>query len=371
MKKAVVAACSALALNSNAFALEIGALKVESHLGEPFKASVRINPSPSEKVDLSCVSLDQKQVDEGIFQLKHAKIDVIDSGRLITIATDQSINEPILDLKLDIHCGESGEIGKLFTVFLDPVSLSPPVVQQAEKLALHSEPVEKPQMTAHRATATKTITVRSGDTLSGIASRYFPDDRTARRRFIAEVLEENPGLSPNLIRSGSKLNIPDLKSTESPIAPEEQPKAAKPPEAKPAFHLDIVSGEQKANQALKQTETQLITRADDQAVQMLQLKSQIKSLEGKLAELQNRVAQTNRLLARINMAKPQQPRETIPNLVWIGLLAALMAIGGIVYFRWKKKERENLFEQYIDPASSRPALMDHLDYFESDAPERR
>ncbi|HQT26671.1 MAG TPA: hypothetical protein PLK99_08765, partial [Burkholderiales bacterium] len=335
----------------------------------------RVTPSPSETVDVSCVSLDHNQIDDGIFQLKHAKIEILDSGRLVSIATSQSINEPIVNLKLDIHCSNSGEVGKLFTVFLDPASISPPLVQQPERISAPSTPAERkpPAKAQHEAVraAGGTITVRPHDTLSGLAHDYFPDDKVARRRFIAAVLAENPGLSLDLIRSGSKLNIPDLKSIGSPA--DQKAPVRKPLEAKPAFHLDIVSGEAKPSQDLKQTETQLITRADDQAVQMLQLKSQITSLEGKLTELQHRVAEANRLLARMNLATPRQqaPAIQIPNLIWIAVLAAMMVAGGIVYwyFRRKNKERGDLLDEYINPTLSKPALMDHLDYFESDTPD--
>ncbi len=355
-----------LALSGHAMALGIGALQVDSHLGEAFKASVRIALSPEETLEASCVSLDPAQDDAGIFQLKHAKLELEDSGRRIRITTDQRINEPILTLKLDIHCG--GEIEKSFTVFLDPPTSAAPPESPVEK-AVPEKPAQKPS-------GGTTLKIKPHDTLTGIAHAFFPDDGQARKRFIASILKENPGISPDLIQVGSLLNIPDLKSTGAPGKSESiARKVSKPAKVKPAFHLDIVSGEAKSapSDDLKRTETQIISRADDQAVQMLQLKAQIKTLEGKLVELQSRIATTNRLLAGMNAAKPRPREEAKPlsNLVWIVVLLVLMGIGGIVYwyFMKKKAEQDALLDQYLNPAHSKPALIDHLDYFESDTPD--
>ena len=352
-------AVAMLALSGQAMALGIGSIEVDSHLGEAFKASVRIMLSQEESLDSSCVSLEAARPDSGIFQLSHAKIDVLDSGKLVRITTSQIINEPILTLALDIHCGTA--LKKSFTVFLDPATSAAPPEIPAEKIA-EKQPEKIPSDGA-------AIKIKPHDTLSGIAYAYFPDDRQARRRFIASIVRENPGISPDRIQVGSLLNIPDIKH-----APEKVRKVAKT--SKPAFHLDIVSGAAKPapGEDLKRTETQIISRADDQAVQMLQLKAQIKTLEAKLSDLQIRMATTNRLLAAMNAAKVQPLRQSRPisNLVWIVALLVLMGTGGIVYWyamRRKKAEQESLLDQYLGPAHAKPALIDHLDYFESDTPD--
>lgn len=373
-----------LALSGNALALEIGTLKADSHLGEAFRASLKIIPSPDETIDASCVSIGQGQRDSDVFQLKHAKLG-IQPGKgfeLIRITTSESVNEPIVTLSLNIHCGNQGEFSKSFTVFLDPAPASqpsPPAVPLPEEKAA-AIPEMKPKPQLREKTAKKadggTITIKPRDTLSGIAHDYFPDDKKAQNRFIAAVLDENPGLSPRFLQVGTVLRIPDLKSIGTP-APhpkaEEAPKRQEQAAAKPAFHLDIVSGEAKSDSSdLKRTETQLISRADDQAVQMLQLKEQIKTLEGKLAELQNRVVAANKLLARAGEAKPKEEAKPVSKIVWIAALIVFMGIGGVVYWYFRRKkaeEHEELLEQYLNPSLSKPALMDHLDYFESDTPD--
>ncbi|MBY0578169.1 MAG: hypothetical protein K2P57_03890 [Burkholderiales bacterium] len=369
---------------SSAGALEIGALQVESHLGEAFRGIIPVTSTPEEGVSSSCISLDPGTAENSVYQLKNAKLAVETSGgrQIIKISTGQSINEPIVTLQLHIHCSNQGEIGKTFTVFLDPATLTPPAPPEVPLVA----PPAPAQQVRDSKPKGSEIRIKAHDTLSGIAYDLYPDDRRARRQFITSVLRENPGLVPDRLQVGSVLNIPDLKSQAvSPKpqrernAPERKSAPAKAAaKAKPEFHLDIVSGESKtgtsAAQDLKRTETQLITRTDDQTVQLRQLKDQVKSLEARLTELQNRIAVANKLLSRIDAVKPQ-PREEekqVPKYVWIVAILALLSVagGGYWYFRKRKAdEQEALMDQYLNPAPSKPALADHLDYFESDTPD--
>ncbi len=399
LKKGSVLALVMLAFAGQASAIGIGILKVDSHLGEAFRASVKIVASPDETVDASCISLDQSASDNGIFQLGSARLGVgaANGSRIVRIATDQKINEPIVTLRLRIHCGDQGAIEKSFTVFLDPPSTSPEVPEAAEPIGKplsEKTPAEKAH--AARAPAEEStgnlFRIKPNDTLSGIAHDFFPNSTMAQRRFMAAVLRENPELSPNHLEAGSQIRIPDI-GPKGPLAKPAKPelkasaskKAVVPAAkaaAKPAFHLDIVSSAPKpearpnnAAQDLKRTETQLIARADDQTVQMLQLQGQVKTLEAKLAELQSRIAVADRLLAKINAAKiqpPPPPAATFPKWAWMAaaLLALLAVAAGIFWYLMKKRkaaEQSLLMDRYLDPKRSSPSLIDPLDYFESDS----
>ena len=402
LKKRSALALVMLVFAAKASAMGIGVLEVDSHLGEAFRASVKIVASPDETVDASCVSLDPSASDNGIFQLKSARlgIEASNGNRIVRIATDRKINEPIVTLRLRIHCGDQGEIEKSFTVFLDPPSTSPEVPEAAEPIGKPlTEKTPAEMAHAARAPAEKftgnLFRIKPSDTLSGIAHDFFPNSTMAQRRFMAAVLRENPELSPNHLEAGSQIRIPDI-GPKGPLAkpakPELKASAEKKAEApaakaaaKPAFHLDIVSSAPKpetrpdnAAQDLKRTETQLIARADDQTVQMLQLQGQVKTLEAKLAELQSRIAVADRLLARINAAKIQQPSPpaaSFPKWAWMAtaLLALLAASGGTFWYMMKRKaaERSLRMDHYPDPQQARPSLIDPLDYFEPDSPGQR
>ena len=391
------------AFAGKASAMGIGILKVDSHLGEPFRASVKIVASPDETVDASCISLDPSASDNGIFQLGSARLGVVasDGGRIVRIATDQKINEPIVTIKLRVNCGNQGAIEKAFTVFLDPPTTSPEVPEAAAPIGKALP--EKPPVAKARAARTSVeqftgnlFRIKPNDTLSGIAHDFFPNSTMAQRRFMAAVLRENPELSPNHLEAGSQIRIPDI-GPKGPLAKQAKPApkasaekkaaavpAAKAP-AKPAFHLDIVSSVPKSQtrpdnpaEELKRTETQqLIARADDQTVHMLQLQGQVKTLEDKLAELQSRIAVADRLLARINAAKvqPPPPPAAFPKWAWAAaaLLALLAAAAGIFRYLQTRQaaERSLRMDHYFDPKPARSSLIDPLDYFESDSPGER
>ena len=375
------------AFAGKASAMGIGILKVDSHLGEPFRASVKIVASPDETVDASCISLDPSASDNGIFQLGSARLGLVasDGGRVVRIATDQKINEPIVTLKLRVNCGNQGAIEKAFTVFLDPPTTSPEVPQSAAPIG-KALPEKPPAARAGSArTSAEQLTgnlfrIMPNDTLSGIAHDFFPNSTMAQRRFMAAVLRENPELSPNHLEAGSQIRIPDI-GPKGPLAKPTKPELKASAEkktgvpaakaaAKPAFHLDIVSSAPKpetrpdnnAAQDLKRTETQLIARADDQTVQMLQLQGQVKTLEAKLVELQSRIAVADRLLARINAAKIQQPPPPVasfPKWAWMAaaLLALLAAAGGIFwYLMHKGKPRNGTCGWIITSIRNRPGL---------------
>jgi pilus assembly protein FimV len=398
-EKRIVSAVALFMLTCSgaASALEIGALQVESHLGEAFRAWVPVISTPDENVNSSCVTLGQGASMGNLFQLKHATLAVESANgkQIVKISTSQDINEPILTLQLRIHCSSQAEIGKTFTVFLDPTTLAPPasphVPSEIGPASNKIEPIRIPEP-KEKANGNQ-ISIKPHDTLSGIAYDLFPHDRSAQKRFIASVLTENPGLSPNRLQVGAVLRIPDLRSMGTPASarpkpPQEHDAPARPRVtssasakilAKPAFHLDIVSGESEpgtgTTQDLRRTETQLITRTDDQTVQLRQLQDQVKSLEAKLAELHNRVVVANKLLASINVAKAQAPREAekpVSRYVWIAAILVLLGVASGVYWfvrKRKAQEQEALMEQYLNPTLSKPALIDHLDYFESDTPD--
>ncbi len=389
------------AFAGKASAMGIGILKVDSHLGEPFRASVKIVAAPDETVDASCISLDPSASDNGIFQLGSARLGLVasDGGRIVRIATDQKINEPIVTLRLRVNCGNQGAIEKSFTVFLDPPATSPEVPEAASPIE-KALPEKPPVMKARAARSTAEMPtgnlfrIKPNDTLSGIAHAFFPNSTMAQKRFMAAVLRENPELSPNHLEAGSQIRIPDIGpkgplAKPAPKAYAEKNAAAVPAAkaaAKPAFHLDIVSSVPKpqtrpdnAAEEMKRTETQqLIARADDQTVQMLQLQGQVKTLEDKLAELQSRIAVADRLLAKINAARvqpPPPPPATFPKWTWAAaaLLALLAAAAGVFRYLQTRKaaERSLKMAHYFDPKQSRSSLIDPLDYFESDSSDQR
>lgn len=376
-----------LAYSGCACAMEIGEMQVDSHLAEPFRAMIAVNPADGESIDDSCVSLDASPSKDGLFQLKTARLDVLGSAgpRIVRIATVQKINEPIVSLKLKLQCGNVS-IEKAFTAFLDPVSAPATAAASQPIRRIERKPVEKAPVEPRKFEGTL-LTIRPNDTLSGIAHDFYPYSIMAQRRFMASVLRENPGLSPNHLEAGSTLRIPYIgpkaekpqpaAKAEAARPSEAKPKAAKPPEikpreAKPAFRLAIVSEGPKQEAApgakasaadeLNRTETQLVAKADSQTVELLQLQSQIKTLEANLTDLKRRVAVADRMLAQTRSEKPAS------QWIWIALAVLILgAAGGSVWHLRKARKKELLLDKYLEPEPARASLAEHLDFFETDS----
>ncbi len=372
-----------LAYSGCACAMEIGEMQVDSHLGEPFRAMIAINPSNGESIDAACVALDPSPSSDGLFQIKTARLDVLGTAgpRIVKISTAQRINEPIVSLKLKLRCS-SVTVEKAFTAFLDPVSAPVSPVAANPIRRIEAKPAEK--VVQPRKFEGTLLTVRQNDTLSGIAHDFYPYSTMAQRRFVASVLRENPELSPNHLEAGSKLRIPYIgpKAPEAkvaakahapqPKAPEVKPPEVKPKVEKPAFRLAIVSEAPKQEAApgpkaavdMSRTEEQLVAKADSQTVQLLQLQSQIKTLEANLSDLRRKVAIADRMLAN---AKAEKADSSFP---WIWLAAALALLGiGAGAFLYFRKKMEAPFEQPLERESLKPALAEHLDFFETDSKE--
>jgi len=64
-------------------------------------------------------------------------------------------------------------------------------------------PVEVDPAYAPAATAGRAYTVKKGDTLYGIARREYNDPRRVK-----DIINANPGIDPNKIIVGQKLNLP-------------------------------------------------------------------------------------------------------------------------------------------------------------------
>ena len=373
-----------LAYSGCACAMGIGDMQVDSHLGEPFRAMIAINPSDGESIDAACVTLDPSPSNDGLFQIKTAHLDVLGTSgpRIVKISTAQRISEPIVSLKLKLQCG-SVSVEKAFTAFLDPVSAPVTPVAANSIRRIEAKPVEK--VVQPRKFEGTLLTVRPNDTLSGIAHDFYPYSTMAQRRFIASVLRENPSLSPNHLEAGSKLRIPYIgpkpnapgtmaaaKAATHPKARESKLKApeSKPKAEKPAFRLAIVSEAPKQEAApgpkaaaqMSRTEEQLVAKADSQTVQLLQLQSQIKTLETNLTDLRRKVAIADRMLAA---SKAEKANSSFP-WIWLAAAAALLGVGGFWYFR---KKKEVLPEQPLEREPLKPALAEHLDFFETDPKE--
>lgn len=106
LARAVVFAGAVLALAPPAIAEGLGELRVSSHIGEIFRAEIKVlGMRPSFSTD--CIVLDPTQNDpeSGLPRLRYASIALDAAGQRLLITSRDRISDPALHLSLTVTCG--------------------------------------------------------------------------------------------------------------------------------------------------------------------------------------------------------------------------------------------------------------------------
>ncbi len=120
LKQAVKTAIALLAMSAqtNVFALGLGNVEVNSHLGQPLRASIKVQgASELKNVDCFRVMNDgsaDNQINSANFKLSKA----VDDVAILTVTTNQVLNEPIMNLSIAAEC--DANIRRDYVLLLDP-----------------------------------------------------------------------------------------------------------------------------------------------------------------------------------------------------------------------------------------------------------
>ncbi|MGI9222512.1 MAG: type IV pilus assembly protein FimV [Woeseiaceae bacterium] len=211
-----------------AAALELGDVKVNSSLGQPLRASIAYALAPNEALSNSCVSVQGGGMRGIIPGAGSATVSV--ANGVISIVGKSAVREPLITMRLNVHCPYAGRISRDYTMFIDPVSIAEQVSfaqsTAAAPIAVTAAPA------ARRATApvarrvvreepVKTGTryqVAPGETLGDIAERIV-DRPVALWPAVEGIFAANPDAfldnDVNKLKAGSWLVIPDFGAVAS------------------------------------------------------------------------------------------------------------------------------------------------------------
>ncbi len=214
-------------------ALELGEINIDSHLGQPLRASIAYVLNPNEQMFGFCIFLKPGITANGMPNVSNARITITDKAIILDGRT--SIREPLLALQLSVNCPYTAHLARDYTLMMDPAPST-----EGEFVALRNEaepltPVQMSTVTATDVVSERKPTpiappsarplddtpiamssrylVQTGDSLSQIASRI--ENRTvALWPAVAEIFAANPDAfldnDPDLLKAGSWLVIPDL-----------------------------------------------------------------------------------------------------------------------------------------------------------------
>ena len=215
-----------------AYSAGLGKLQVNSALGQPLRAEIEIvslQPGEDDSLQARLASIDAFR-QAGIewspvlvgMQFTIAKRD----GRpVIRLSTSQPINEPFLDVLIELSWS-TGRLIREYTFLLDPVEYKgPPAAVPAPAPAARTAPAPAapaaPAPRAERRQAApapaaepgaKQVEVKKGDTLGAIARQNLPEGVTLNQMLMALYRANESAFikgNINLVRAGRILNIPE------------------------------------------------------------------------------------------------------------------------------------------------------------------
>jgi len=225
----------ALALGSgHALALDLGQIQVKSALGQPLLAEIPVQKAtPAELQQLNVqLASGEEFARAGVAGGRPTiplHFDVVDGGngrKVIRITSDTAVNDPFLDLLIEIH-GGSGKSVREYTILLDPPGSSSAPTQVASRPSARAARPAAAAPVARAATHAgsgeqvangRFGPVERGQTLSAVAHQTAPAGVDLNQMLLA-LKQANPDAfyrdNINALKAGAVLRIPDKAAAEA------------------------------------------------------------------------------------------------------------------------------------------------------------
>jgi len=250
LKTLSAAFVSALVLSGAAHAAGLGKLTVLSSLGQPLRAEIELTSVSSDEAGTlvprlaSAAAFRQANVEmnPALLSLRFA-VEQRPSGPVIRVTSAQPINEPYVDMLLELGGGK-GSFIREYTFLLDPPELR---TQQSAQIgsAISARPLPAPAPSAQAAgpaaapaarsagaaaaapkpesAAGEEYKVKKGDTLAKVAGQYQSGGVSLDQMLVA-LYRANPdafiGKNMNRLRAGAILSVPSADDAKSVAASE-------------------------------------------------------------------------------------------------------------------------------------------------------
>ena len=236
--------CTAF-MASPAAALSLGAIHVQSHLGEPLRAEIDITQITAAEAG----SLQATLASPDVFQAhgmelsptaRNVRVELISpakGGSKIRLTTTSPVNDPFIDLILQANWS-AGNLTRGYTLLLDPPPVQKPpapttAVQASTPAQTGQTYRSQPRTAAPSASsaaaatgttdATSSVTVRTGDTAGRIAAAHAISGISLDQMLVA-MLRNNPSAfingNINRIKAGAVVSIPNAEQAQSTSAKE-------------------------------------------------------------------------------------------------------------------------------------------------------
>jgi len=349
LKRAVAFALGmfALSFQQQALALGLGDINVQSHLGQAFRAKVKILSASDLKLNdangTPCFKLDTSDDANALSNLNFKLSEINNDEATLTLSTTHIINEPILNLAILAECGNS--VRRDYVVLLDPV-LTAEEESPNEDVAA---PLPETAVTKVQKTTKKH---RQFDEPS-------PDNKHVARHSVKKAIKNNT--LNNIENSNIVLHVPggnqgnDKKLTENNIQKSSQPRLSI--SGGDASNAPLISSNLRLDRKLTFTPD-----ANAQPIVDTDLEDEMTAMNNRLAHLSSQVAilqNRNLSLESENKIKAQQiadAKASENKFRWIGyaLGAALVFVSWQLARKlWWRREYE---KQIAEIEAAQPTI---------------
>jgi pilus assembly protein FimV len=232
-------AAGLIALPLMAHAAGLGKLSVTSALGQPLTAEIELFAADKAELDSLSASLasDQAFRDARIefapvlSSLRFTVVKKPNGKAALKVSSSRPVTDPFIDMLVELNWG-SGRLVREYTLLLDPPGMgsaqtvAPAAVPSAQTPVAKPAPAAAPQAQATpvpaaalkpapapQAAAPDRVTVKRGETLSGIASRVRPEGVSLEQTLLGLYRENDQAFAGNMnrLKAGKTLNVPSAE----------------------------------------------------------------------------------------------------------------------------------------------------------------
>jgi hypothetical protein len=351
LKQAVKAATIILAMSAqtNVLALGLGNVEVSSHLGQPLRATIQVQgASELKNVDCFHVVNDysaENQLNNANFKLSK----IVDDVAILTVTTNQVLNEPIMNLSIAAECNTS--LRRDYVLLLDP-----PLTNEIDN-RIEVGSFDETTIAGGKINSATTPVTKAPQTIKTVVADKKAANTNKNKIFKKDIV----------LTAGYS----DVKSTETNNTGQ-QNTATKNSKAR----LSISGGEMSAILSTPKlrmdTELQFTPENAPLSLQNAlandtEINDEVTVMNNRMAHLKKQIdvlAQTNQTLKIENQAQLQQLESAMSakkNLEWLGFI-----LGGTLLFssssianKWRIRRQDRLFEEA--QFSSKTEHVDSLD----------
>lgn len=340
IKRAVAIALGlfTLGLQQQALALGLGDINVQSHLGQPLRAKIKVHGASDLKSDdlnnQACFKLVNSDESLNALPKMNFKLGAVSGDEaMLTVTSAQVISEPILNIAIIAECGST--IRRDYVVLLDPL-----LTTESESTA-----GEEVSNIAEESVTTAKKTTQAGGQLAGTSAKS-----TKKKHRHGKQSSKTKALSTSE-DTNIVLHVPGGNTQEQISATEKNSTNPSKP------RLSISNGEH-ANVPLDSSNLRLDRQlsftpdanyqapAEDADIQdeVTAMNNRLAHLTAQVAKLQSRnlALESDNKLKSLQIAETQSSKD---NLRWLGyaLGAALLLISGQLATKWwRRRQYEKL-----------------------------